>query len=201
MIPILISNKYHWVWSCTSFLYQVKVNFIRKRNFAFFYQHTSCYILVPLLLVSSPFLLIRWFFITRLFLVPLLLVFFHLSSSQGGFSLRGEEARDPELELPACGESENVVFQFLSFRVFVFLVFPCVCVLDLPEPEGHLLNGSSLDQSGKRPGNPGVPAAGRSAGKSQLLQNAFLKFATESPFFFTAMLHAFEMLALPLNVC
>ena len=32
-------------------------------------------------------------------------------------------------------------------------------------------------------------------------QNAFLKFATESPFYFTAMLHAFENLALPLNVC
>ena len=48
----------------------------QEKNFACFYQHTSCYILVPLLLVSSPFLLIRWFFITRLFLVPLLLVFF-----------------------------------------------------------------------------------------------------------------------------
>ena len=32
-------------------------------------------------------------------------------------------------------------------------------------------------------------------------QNAFLKFATESLFYFTAMLHAFENLALPLNVC
>ena len=62
------NTNQHWVWSCTSFLYQV--------NFACFYQHTSCYILVPLLLVSSPFLLIRWFFITRLFLVPLLFVFF-----------------------------------------------------------------------------------------------------------------------------
>ena len=102
------------------------------------------------------------------------------------------------------GERERCVPvpEFPCFRLFVcFRVFPCVCVLDLPEPEGHLLNGSSLDQSGKRPGNPGVPAAGRSAGKSQLLQNAFLKFATESLFYFTAMLHAFENLALPLNVC
>ena len=32
-------------------------------------------------------------------------------------------------------------------------------------------------------------------------QNALLKFATESLFYFTAMLHAFEKLALPLNVC
>ena len=31
-------------------------------------------------------------------------------------------------------------------------------------------------------------------------QNAFLKFATESPFYFTAMLHALEKFALPLNV-
>lgn len=35
------NTNQHWVWSCTSFLYQV--------NFACFYQHTSCYILVPLL--------------------------------------------------------------------------------------------------------------------------------------------------------
>ena len=61
----------------------------------------------------------------------------HLSSSYGDFSLRGEEARDPELELPGWGESENVVFQFLfisfCFSVFLFFVFAGCVHLNLSE--------------------------------------------------------------------
>ena len=112
----------------------------------------------------SPFLLTRWFFITR----------------WGGSRPRAGAAR-------VRGERERCVPvpEFPCFRLFVcFRVFPCVCVLDLPEPEGHLLNGSSLDQSGKRPGNPGVPAAGRSAGKLQLFTECFPEICFWEPFLF-----------------
>ena len=90
----------------------------------------------------------------------------------------------PSWSCPRAGRARTLCSSSWVSLFPPFRVFSCVCVLDLPEPEGHLLNGSSLDQSGKRPGNPGVPAAGRSAGKLQLFTECFPEICHWEPFLF-----------------
>ena len=164
---------------------QVKVNFIRKKNFSCFYQHTSCYILVPLLLVSSPFLLISGFFITRLFLVPLLLVFFTFPPHKVVFHYEVRRLETPSWSCPREGRARTLcssswVSVFPPFRVSC--VSLCLCARPTwtwgTPPQWELLG--PIGQAARKPRSACSRKVG---GKITTLTECFPEICHWEPFF------------------